>query len=50
MTGKQSRTLRETYKKVVPNIELRSEVDCRECGTTTEMEVPLSADFFWART
>lgn len=50
MTGKQSRTLRETYKKVVPNIELRSEVDCRECGATTEMEVPLGADFFWART
>jgi len=50
MTGKQSRTLRETYKKVIPNIELRSEVDCQECGTTTEMEVPLSADFFWART
>jgi len=50
MTGKQSRALREAYRKLVPNVELRSEVNCRECGTTTEMEVPLTADFFWART
>ena len=50
MTGKQSRAIREAYRSSVPNIELRSEVDCQECGTTTEMEVPLSADFFWART
>lgn len=50
MTGKQSRAIREAYRSSVPNIELRSEVDCQECGATTEMEVPLGADFFWART
>lgn len=50
MTGKQSRAIREAYKASVPNIELRSDFDCQECHTTTEMEVPLGADFFWART
>lgn len=50
MTGKQSRTIREAYSKSIPNVELRSEFACGSCGTTTEMEVPLTADFFWART
>lgn len=50
MTGKQSRLIRETYKKVIPNVELKSEFACGSCGATTEVEVPLTADFFWART
>ena len=50
MTGKQSRTVREAYAKSIPNVELRSEFSCGSCGTATEMEVPLTADFFWART
>jgi hypothetical protein len=50
MTGKQSRAVREAYSKSIPNVELRSEFACDSCGTTTEMEVPLTADFFWART
>ena len=47
MTGKQSRLLRDTYKKVIPNLELKSDFDCRECGASTVMEVPLNAEFFW---
>ncbi len=47
MTGKQSRLVRDTYKKVIPNLELRSDFDCRECGASTVMEVPLNAEFFW---
>ena len=47
MTGKQSRHLRAAYKDAVPNIEIRSTVTCRECATTSELEVPLTADFFW---
>tara|TARA_R110001606_G_scaffold17252_3_gene67442 strand:- start:1353 stop:2201 length:849 start_codon:yes stop_codon:yes gene_type:complete len=50
MTGKQSRLIRESYRKSIPNVELRSEFSCSSCGTATEMEVPLTADFFWART
>ena len=50
MTGKDSKLIRESYRRVVPNVELRSDFECRSCGTSTEMEVPLSVDFFWART
>ena len=48
MTGKQSRSIRDTYKKVVPNVDMKSDFECRECGTTTEMDVPLNAEFFWS--
>ena len=47
MTGKQSRLVRDTYRKVIPNLELKSNFDCRECGASTVMEVPLNAEFFW---
>lgn len=47
MTGKQSRFIRDAYKKLIPNVEMRSDFECRECGTATEMEVPLNAEFFW---
>tara|TARA_A200000159_G_scaffold152844_1_gene164207 strand:+ start:3790 stop:4638 length:849 start_codon:yes stop_codon:yes gene_type:complete len=50
MNGKDSRLIRESYKKVIPNVELRSDFECRSCGASTEMEVPLNVDFFWART
>ena len=50
MTGKQSRAIREAYAKSIPSVELKSQFSCGSCGTTTEMEVPMTADFFWART
>ena len=49
MTGKQSRQLRAAYKDAVANVEIRGTITCRECATTSEMEVPLTADFFWAK-
>ncbi len=42
-----SRHLRLTYRKIAPNIDLTQDFECGECGYETEMEVPLSADFFW---
>lgn len=50
LTGKQSRAIRTAYADTIPNVEMRGEINCNECGTTSEMEVPLTADFFWART
>lgn len=47
MTGRQSRTIRDAYAKAVPNVEMRGEITCGQCSTTTELEVPLNADFFW---
>ena len=42
-----SRYLRNELKKATPNIDLTQEFSCENCGHTQEMEVPLTADFFW---
>ena len=44
-----SRHLRTTYQKVVPNIDLTQEFSCHECGYEQEMEVPFTTDFFWPK-
>jgi len=49
MSGKQSRHLRDVYKRLIPNVDLKQEVTCTECYSSSEMEVPLTADFFWPR-
>lgn len=42
-----SRHLRMAIKKATPNVDLTQEFSCEECGHSQEMEVPLTADFFW---
>jgi len=42
-----SRHLRLAYKLAAPNIDLTQVFLCDECGHSAEMEVPLTADFFW---
>lgn len=42
-----SRHLRMIVKDATPNVDLTQEFSCSECGHTQEMEVPLTADFFW---
>lgn len=42
-----SRHLREAYKLAAPNVDLTQNFECNECGHEQDMEVPLSADFFW---
>ncbi len=39
--------LRKIYKGLVPNVELKLNFQCENCPHTEEMEVPLTADFFW---
>ena len=39
--------LRKTYKTVVPNVELNLGFQCENCSHTEDMEVPLTAEFFW---
>jgi len=41
------RHLRACYRSVAPNIDLTQDFECQECGHEQEMEVPLTADFFW---
>ena len=42
-----SKHLRDVYKSVQPNVDLTQHYNCSECGYETDMEVPLTADFFW---
>jgi len=42
-----SRHLRMMYKVVAPNVDLTQSFQCEECTHEQDMEVPLSADFFW---
>ena len=42
-----SRHLRLAYRLAAPNIDLSQHFECEECGHEQEMEVPLTADFFW---
>ncbi len=42
-----ARHLRACYKEVTPNVDLTQHFVCQECGHEQDMEVPLTADFFW---
>jgi hypothetical protein len=42
-----SRHLRMVLKEATPNVDLTQKFSCTECGHEQEMEVPLTADFFW---
>ncbi len=42
-----SRHLRLAYRETAPNIDLTQNFECSACGHEQDMEVPLSADFFW---
>ena len=49
MPARDSRYLRGTYNKVVPNVDLTQEFGCEACGAETQMEVPFTTDFFWPK-
>ena len=42
-----ARHLRLAYKLVAPNVDLTQEFVCAECDAEHQLEVPLTADFFW---
>jgi len=47
MTLVDAKLLRTTAQKVTPNIELRKEFVCDQCGHEDEIEFPFTTDFFW---
>ena len=47
MPSMDSRHLRACYRTAAPNIDLTQTFACEECGHEQDMEVPLTADFFW---
>jgi len=39
--------LKRVYASVMPDVDMSCEVECTSCGEESEMEVPLTAEFFW---
>ena len=42
-----SLSLRKHYKEVTPNVDMKFDFKCKSCGHEQELEVPITAEFFW---
>jgi|1_EtaG_2_1085319.scaffolds.fasta_scaffold00189_5 hypothetical protein len=42
-----SQYVRNTYKQIVPNLDLTQTFSCMRCGHVQDMEVPFNTEFFW---
>jgi len=49
MPASDSRYLRKVYIEIVPNVELKQDFECPECGTVEEVVIPLTTEFFWPK-
>tara|TARA_A100001515_G_scaffold72628_1_gene57801 strand:+ start:138 stop:1001 length:864 start_codon:yes stop_codon:yes gene_type:complete len=49
MPARDARYLRAVSGRVTPNVDMKTEFQCVSCGATADLEVPLTADFFWPR-
>ena len=47
MPASDARVLRRAIQSVTPALDMNQNFECPECGHEQEMEVPLTADFFW---
>ena len=47
MPALDSKYLRAAYQSAIPNVEISEAVECPNCGSETETEVPFTATFFW---
>ena len=41
--------LRTMYRKVSPSLEMKTEFVCPSCSYTQEVDIPLTAEFFWPK-
>lgn len=49
LPARDSRHLRQTYAKLMPNLDLTQMFECGDCGHVGDMEVPFTTDFFWPK-
>ena len=42
-----SQYVRNTYKQIIPNVDLTQSYGCMGCGHIEDMEVPFNTEFFW---
>ena len=45
----ESKFLRDAYKDLAPNVEMKTHFSCGNCSFSDELEVPLNAEFFWPK-
>jgi len=48
MPARDSRFLRKEYAKAAPGVEMKNDFKCSSCGHEQEVDIPLTADFFWS--
>ena len=49
MPAVDSRSIRRTYQKITPNIDMIQNFICSECDYEGEVNVPFGANFFWPK-
>lgn len=49
MSALDSRYLRAAYSKITPGVDFNCGFECNACGIETDLEVPLTAEFFWPK-
>ena len=49
MPAYDSRHVRKIYSQITPNIDLTKNFICPNCDIETQLEVPLTSDFFWPK-
>ena len=49
LPAKDARWLRKKYTEIMPSVDMTQDFVCETCGFEQEMEVPLTADFFWPK-
>jgi hypothetical protein len=47
MPALDAKFFRTAYAALTPNVDMKQEYRCETCGFEEEVDVPLSADFFW---
>ncbi len=47
MTPRDSRALRKYIADIEPGLNMTGTFDCKSCGETTDVDIPMSVDFFW---
>ena len=49
MSSSDTYRLRKSYSLAIPGVDMRQDFECKSCGHVEEMEVPLTAEFFWPK-
>jgi len=47
MPAMDSKFIRINYAAVMPNVNMKQDFKCKSCGYEEEVDVPLTAEFFW---